>query len=554
MTKRIFQSICLVALAVFLASMSLIMGALYTYFSQTQHTQLRNQTALAAQAVAHEGLDYLQELDLGDCRVTWIDTDGTVIYDSVTSSGSMENHLEREEIREALASGRGESTRYSSTLMEQTVYAAQRLPDGTVLRLSIAQHSVLTLLIAMSRSICLVILVAVVLSLWLAHRLSRFIVQPLNQLNLDDPLSNVEYDELRPLLNRIDTQQLQLKGQETQLKRKQREFDTITTHMNEGLVLMNETCNVLTMNPAAARIMGLVRPYVGVNFLTLNHADVLEALLNTALDGTHAEDIVTLPLGDYQINASPVKSGGKVSGVVLLMFDITQKRRAEAQRREFTANVSHELKTPLHSISGCAELLKSGMVRPEDVTGFSEKIYTEAQRMVHLVDDILKLSRLDEGAGSMNREQTDLYQLAQDAVQELQSAAQRAGITLTLTGESCPLEGFPQLLSGIVTNLCTNAIKYNHPGGKAEVSLKNGPDAITLTVTDTGIGIPPEHQERIFERFYRVDKSHSKAVGGTGLGLSIVKHAVLIHNAKIDLRSMEGLGTTITVRFPRTPV
>ena len=552
MTKRIFHSIFVVALAVFLASLTLIMGALYSYFSQVQRTQLKNQTALAAQAVSHEGLDYLEELDLGDCRVTWISADGTVIYDSTADQSGMENHLERQEIRQALASGFGESTRYSSTLMDQTVYAAQLLPDGTVLRLSIAQYSLFTLIIAMSRSICLVILVAVALSLWLAHRLSKYVVQPLNQLNLDDPLSNAEYEELTPLLNRISSQQLQLKGQANELKRKQREFDTVTNHMNEGLVLMNEHFNVLTMNPAAARILGLSRPFVGVNFTTLNHADVLEPLLNTALVGNHGEDIVSLPLGDYQIDASPVKSGGKVSGMVLLMFDVTQKRRAEAQRREFTANVSHELKTPLHSISGYAELLKSGMVRPEDVPEFSEKIYTEAQRMVRLVEDILKLSRLDEGADGMTREQTDLYTLAQDAVQELQQAARKAGITLTLAGESCPMEGFPQLLSGIVTNLCTNAIKYNHPGGKAEVTVQNSPSEVTLIVSDTGIGISPEHQERIFERFYRVDKSHSKAVGGTGLGLSIVKHAVLIHNAKIDLRSMEGLGTTITVHFPKT--
>ncbi|MBQ7801351.1 MAG: PAS domain-containing sensor histidine kinase [Oscillospiraceae bacterium] len=551
MTKRIFRSIFLVALAVFLASTTIIMGALYSYFSQVQRSQLKNQTILAAQAVSYEGLDYLTRLDIDGCRVTWISADGAVLYDSKTDSGSMENHLQREEIRQALKSGYGESERYSSTLMEQTVYAAQRLPDGTVLRLSMARYSIITLLIRMSRSICLMILVAVALSLWLAHRLSRHIVQPLNHLNLDDPLSNAEYEELKPLLNRIDSQQLQLKGQETELKRKQREFDTVTNHMNEGLVLMNERCNVLTMNPAAARIMGLARPYVGINFRAMNHAEVLEPLLSTALEGTHAEEAVTLPLGDYQVDASPVKSGDKVSGVVLLMFDITEKKRLELQRREFTANVSHELKTPLHAISGYAELLKGGLVRPEDVPHFSEKIYAESQRMVRLIDDILKLSRLDEGADGMDRESTDLYAIAQDALRDLGDAARKANITLTLTGASCPMEGFPHLLSGIVTNLCTNAIKYNHPGGKVDVSLANRENEILLTVSDTGIGIEPEHQERIFERFYRVDKSRSKAVGGTGLGLSIVKHAAMIHDAKIDLRSIVGLGTTIEVHFPK---
>ena len=551
MTKRVFRSICLVALTVFLASLGIIMGALYSYFSQTQRSQLKNQTILAAQAVSHEGLDYLTELDIDGCRVTWISADGAVLYDSKTDYDNMENHLEREEIRQALRTGYGESARYSSTLMEQTVYAAQLLPDGTVLRLSMAQYSVLTLMIRMGRSICLMILVAVILSLWLAHRLSQHIVQPLNQLNLDDPLSNAEYDELKPLLNRIDSQQLQLKGQENELKRKQREFDTVTNHMSEGLVLMNETCNVLTMNPAAARIMGLVRPYAGINFLTLNHADVLEPLLSTALEGTHAEDTVKLPLGDYQVDASPVRSGDKVSGVVVLMFDITEKKQLELQRREFTANVSHELKTPLHAISGYAELLKGGMVRAEDVPHFSEKIYSESQRMIRLIDDILKLSRLDEGADGMSREPVDLYLIAQEALRDLEEAARQANIKLTLTGDSCPMEGFPHLLSGIVTNLCTNAIKYNHPGGKVDVILKNTDQEIVLTVSDTGIGIEPEHQERIFERFYRVDKSHSKAVGGTGLGLSIVKHAAMIHNAKIDLRSIVGLGTTIQVSFPK---
>ena len=552
MTKRIFQSICLVALTVFFASLTLIMGVLYSHFSQTQRNQLHTQTAMAAQAVAHEGMYYLQELDIQDCRVTWIGADGSVLYDSIADSGSMENHLEREEIQLALRTGFGESSRYSVTRMEQTVYAAQRLPDGTVLRLSMAQHNVFTLIIRMGRSLCLLILVAAALSLWLAHRLSQLIVQPLNRLNLDDPLSNVNYEELRPLLSRIDSQQLQLRGQANELKRKQREFDTVTKHMNEGLVLMNENFNILTMNAAAARIMGLVRPYVGVNFLTLNHADILQPLICTALEGTHTESIVTLPLGDYQIDADPVRSGGKVSGAVLLMFDITQKRRAEAQRREFTANVSHELKTPLHSISGYAELMKSGLVRPEDTAVFSEKIYTEAQRMVRLVEDILKLSRLDEGSDGMSREPVDLTAIARDVVQQLQNAAQRAGITLAVTGESCPMEGIPQLLSGIITNLCTNAIKYNRPGGKAEVSLKATSTEILLSVSDTGIGIPPEHQDRIFERFYRVDKSHSKAVGGTGLGLSIVKHAALIHNAKIELTSATGTGTTIEIRFPKT--
>ena len=552
MTARIFRSICFVALTVFFASLTIIMGALYSYYSSVQQDQLRNQTILAAQAVANEGMGYLDQLDIEGCRVTWIGADGTVLYDSSTDSDAMENHLERQEIVSALETGFGESARYSATLMEQTIYAAQLLPDGTVLRLSMAQYSMLTLALRMGRSICLMILVAAALSLWLAHRLSQAIVQPLNHMDLNDPLSNAEYEELLPLLRRINSQQLELKGQAAQLHRKQREFEAVTRNLNEGLVLMNESFNVLTMNPAAARILGLPRPYVGINFLQLNNTEVLHPLLHAALEGRHAEDTAALPLGDYQIDADPVRSGGSVSGAVLLMFDITEKKQLEQQRREFTANVSHELKTPLHTISGYAELLKSGIVRPEDIPTFSERIYSEAQRMVRLVEDILKLSHLDEGAAGGAREPVDLYRLAEEVRSQLEPAARKAGVRLTLKGEPCPLEGYPQLLTGIITNLCTNAIKYNRPGGSAEILLESAETEAVLTVSDTGIGIEPEHQDRIFERFYRVDKSHSKAVGGTGLGLSIVKHAALIHRAKIELESTPGQGTTIRVRFPKT--
>ena len=550
MTKRIFRSICLAVMAVLAASLCIIMGALYGYFARVQQNQLRTQTALAARAVEEEGIGYLENLPDLECRLTWIDSGGNVLFDSEEPSDQMENHLQREEIRKALKTGFGESVRYSSTLMEQYVYCAQRLSDGTVLRLSVARHSAATLLLGMARSVCVVILVAVVLSLWLAQRLSESIVRPLNELNLDAPLSQDGYEELKPLLSRIDSQQRQLQGRDTQLRRKQREFDTVTNNMNEGLVLMNESCNVLTMNPAAARIMGLVRPFIGVNFRTLNGAQTMEAALNAALNGTHGECSAALSGGVYQIDASPVRAADKVSGVALLMFDITQKQYLETQRREFTANVSHELKTPLHTISGYAELMKNGMVSPGDIPGFSGKIYDEAQRMIRLIEDILKLSSLDEGAADMTRERTDLYALAAETVKALTPMAQENQIRLYLKGESHFIEGIPQLLSGIITNLLTNAIKYNNPGGKAWVEVGGDDTGVTLTVSDTGIGISPEHQKRIFERFYRVDKSRSKAVGGTGLGLSIVKHAAMIHNAKIELNSTPGLGTTIRIRFP----
>ena len=549
MTKRIFRSICLVAMGVFLASVTLIMGVLYSYFTQVQHNQLRTEIHLVAQAVEHEGMDYFGGLASHDNRLTWIDADGTVLYDSASDSAGMENHLEREEIREALSSGYGESARYSATLMERSVYGAQRLSDGTVLRISISQNSVLTLVLGMLQPICVVLLFVVILSLVLASRLARRIVKPLNELNLDEPLTNEGYDELSPLLRRIDSQQQQLRLQASQLKRKQEEFDAVTVNMSEGLVLLNGKGMILTMNPAAARLLGINQWNQGADILTVNRSLEMQELVQGALSGKKSEKTIRLPGGDYQVDASPVRSGEEVSGAVLLLFDITEKEKAETMRREFTANVSHELKTPLHTISGYAELLAGGIAKAEDVGKFSEKIYAEAQRMVRLVEDIIRLSRLDEGAEDMNRETVDLYGLAQETLLSLKPEAEQAGISLELEGGSACVYGIPQLLSGILFNLCDNGIKYNRTGGSVRVRVASEGEKVLVSVSDTGIGIPPEHQERIFERFYRVDKSHSKEVGGTGLGLSIVKHAAMVHNAKIELHSVVGQGTTITLTF-----
>ena len=508
------------------------------------------QTSLAAQAVTNEGTAYLNSLGQTDTRITWIAADGTVLFDSRSDHGVMENHLEREEVREALKSGTGDSVRFSDTLAEQAVYTAQKLPDGSVLRLSMAQYSTVALVLDMAEPIIIILTAAVILSLWLAHRLSRSIVKPLNAMNLDDPMSNMEYEEILPLLRRMDSQQRQLKAQQTELKRKQREFDAVTTNMEEGLVLLNDRFIVLTMNPAAARLIGLSRPFVGINFMTVARVPIMEEVLRKATDGKKNEAQFSLLGREYQVEASPVKTGGTVSGVVLLILDITEKYQAETQRREFTANVSHELKTPLHSISGYAELMKSGLVRAEDVEGFAGRIYTEAQRLIRLVEDILRLSRLDEDAAADRREPVDLYVLARESIQNLESTARKNNVTVNLTGGSTPVIGSRQQLLGIVINLCSNAIKYNRPGGRVDVDIRREKGHAVLTVADTGIGIAPEHHERIFQRFYRVDKSHSKAVGGTGLGLSIVKHAVLNHNAKMELDSQPGQGTTIRVIFP----
>ena len=550
MTQKIFRSICLACLAVFLSSLVLIMGALYGYFSRTQLRQLQVETALAAQGVSRDGADYFDRLDVSGLRFTWIAADGSVLYDSASDSSAMENHLEREEIQQALSTGTGTSTRYSSTLLERLLYAAQRLPDGTVLRLASSQYSVVTITLGTLQPILLVAVIAVVLALVLASRLSKRLVRPLNELDLDDPLSNDCADELAPLLRRIDSQQRQLRAQQSQLRQRREEFTAVTNNMSEGLLLLSAKGAVLSINPAAARLLGTDKDCVGQDLLSVNRSLELQNLIAQARAGRRAEAVLPLAAGSYQIDANPVVSDGAVSGVAVLMFDVTERESAEQMRREFTANVSHELKTPLHSISGCAELLLNGMVKSEDVERFSRQIYTEAQRMITLVDDIIRLSRLDEGAEGMQWETVDLFSLAEDTVRRLSSTAQGADVSLTLTGEDVSIRGIPQLLEGIVYNLCDNAIKYNRPGGSVTVNVRRVPGYVQLSVADTGIGIPPEHQGRVFERFYRVDKSHSKEVGGTGLGLSIVKHAARIHNAQLDLRSTPGEGTPITVRFP----
>ena len=551
MTKRIFRSICFVALGVFLASLVLFMCVLYNYFSGLQRSQLKIQTELAAQGVSDGGMGYLEKLNAKDYRITWIDTDGVVLYDSKTDTAGMENHLEREEIKSAFENGVGESTRYSSTLMERSLYFAERLPDGTVLRLSVTQNTLLRLTLGMLQPICFILAVAVVLSLVLASRLSKKIVKPLNELNLDEPLKNEDYEELSPLLRRIDAQQTQIKQQSDELKQKQLEFETVTNGMKEGIVLLSGKGRILSINRAALKLFGADGSCVGEDILSVNRNLELAELLRKSEDGKYAERVTELGDGKYQLDASPVISDGKISGIVLLLLDVTEKEKTEQMRREFTANVSHELKTPLQTISGCAELLANGIVKQEDIQKFGSQICTEAQRMIRLVDDIIKLSHLDEGATDMQRENVDLYALAESTLRSLRPEAEAAKVSLSLSGESAKIYGIPQLLSGIIFNLCDNAIKYNRENGMVSVEIKDEDNKAVLSVADNGIGIPAEHQERIFERFYRVDKSHSKEIGGTGLGLSIVKHAAKLHDAVIELHSVVDGGTTVKVTFPK---
>ena len=550
MTKRIFKAICIVAISVFTASLAIVMGILYGYLSGSRTEQLKIETDMCAGGVEAGGMDYINSLDTSGWRLTWIAEDGTVLYDSETDSSQMENHNEREEVKEARKNGYGESVRYSTTLTERQMYCAKLLDDGTVLRLSDSQYTWWTILLSMMQPILFIVTAAVAISLLLAFRLSKNIVKPLNSLDLDSPLENSAYPELEPLLSRLAAQQHQLKLQASELERKRNEFLTATGNMMEGIVLLSDKGELLSINAAASRLLG-VSPYcVGKDILLLNNSYEMQELVHRALSGEHTE--TTLPVGgsDYQINATPVMSDGKVAGAALVIFDVTEKEKTEQIRREFTANVSHELKTPLQSISGCAELLSNGMVKPEDVPGFSHRIYSESQRLISLVEDIIGLSRLDEGAEDMQRTNVDLHKLAETAIDSLSNAAKEAGVTLELCGDGAEVYGIPQLLGTIVYNLCDNAIKYNRRGGSVTVTTENGAGGVTLTVSDTGIGIPKDQQDRIFERFYRVDKSHSKDVGGTGLGLSIVKHAAILHNATVTVDSTPGAGTTFTVFFP----
>ncbi|MCI8472529.1 MAG: PAS domain-containing sensor histidine kinase [Clostridiales bacterium] len=551
MTKRIFRTVFFVAVSVFLASVALFMTVLYDYFSAVGQNQLKMQTELAAQGVQHEGSGYFEALETKNYRITWIGTDGKVLYDSASDADAMENHFEREEVKEALAEGYGQSARYSSTLTERYLYSAKRLPDGTVIRMSVTQNSLLVLTLGMLQPIFVIFAVVIVLSVILASRLSKKIVKPLNELNLDEPLSNEEYDELSPLLRRIDSQQKEIKRQKRKLERKQSEFDAVIKEMSEGIVLLNSQGMILALNRAAAELLEADTFDTGKDILTVNRRSELTELLRKAQNGEHSETVMDFKSGIYQLSASPVVSDGKVIGTVLLMFDATEKEKNEQIRREFTANVSHELKTPLHAILGSAELMTNGMVKTEDIPAFSGRIYTQTQRMIRLVEDIIKLSHLDEGAGDMKREETDLLCIADGVVESLKPEAEISGVTIELKGEKAVIQGIPQLLESIVYNLCDNAIKYNRKGGSVSVEVKNENGFAVLTVADTGIGIPPEHQQRIFERFYRVDKSHSKEIGGTGLGLSIVKHAARLHGAEIDLQSVIDGGTTVTVKFPK---
>lgn len=547
MTGKIFRSIMLVAGGVLLASLLIIMGCLYDYFGGIQKKQLWVELDMAAAGVDSSGFAYFQSLNPESSRLTWIAPDGSVLYDAQADEWNMENHADRAEVQEAIVSGYGSSERYSATLLEKTVYCAKRLEDGSVLRISISNASLAMLAFGMIQPVCAVLLVALILSFWLASRLSKHIVEPLNAIDLDNPTENQTYDEIAPLLRRISQQSSQINAQLSQLQQKQDEFEQITDSMKEGLVLLNNNGIILSINPTAVKLFHTGNYAVGKDFLTIERSREIREAITAATESGHNELSVERDGRMYQIDISRIESEEQYIGVVLLIFDVTEKVEAERTRREFTANVSHELKTPLTAILGSSELLQSGMVKTEDIPRFVGHIHEEAARLLTLVEDIIRLSQLDEGV-MLTIESVELSSVVAEAAQQLQEKANASRVELKVQTENCLLQGVPRLFHEIVYNLTENAIKYNKPYGRVTISVtKDG----VLTVADNGIGIPAEHQSRVFERFYRVDKSHSKAIGGTGLGLSIVKHACAYLDAAVELESEEGKGTTVRVRFKK---
>lgn len=549
MTRKIFQSIVTVAITVLLAGITIIMGVFYEYFGNIQKNQLTDELQLASTSVSKEGIEFLEQLEPQNYRLTWIAEDGTVIYDSETGTGNVENHKDRQEVQEAFEKGEGQSTRYSATLMEKTRYYAKRLEDGTVLRISARYATVGLLVLGMLQPIVIIIFAALIFAGVLAHGLAHRIVEPFNNLDLENPLENETYEELAPLLNRINRQRAEIARQLRKLQEKTDEFTQITESMKEGLVLLDNEGIVLSINPSAEKIFGEGEDAVGYDFLKLDRSRHVHLAIQNALKDGHSEVKMERMGREYQLDISRIESSGNILGAVILAFDITEQEYAERNRREFTANVSHELKTPLQGIIGSADLLESGMVKPEDMSRFVGHIRKEATRLVALIEDIIRLSQLDEG-NELPSEKVDLFEIAQEVEMNLQTTAKAKNVTLSLEGESAELCGVRRLLYEIVYNLCDNAIKYNVPDGTVKILVEAGKRNVKLVVKDTGIGIAPEHQSRVFERFYRVDKSHSKLSGGTGLGLSIVKHAVQYHHGTIELESEEKKGTEITLTFP----
>lgn len=551
MTKRIFRAIFYVTLVILIAAMVIILAFFRDFNQDTYREQMKNEAVYIADGLAYGGLSYLEGLPKDSNRITWIDENGVVLFDSQADPSEMENHKDREEVKEALETGKGESSRYSTTLAEKTENYAVRLEDGTILRISATTLSTFSILLSMTQPMAVALVLALALALFLASKTSKHITKPLERIDLEHPELAEIYDELSPFLRRISVQNRQIQRQMREMQRKQREFKTITENMQEGILVLDTKGEVLSYNSGAMRLMGIDRIGEKENIYALNRSEGFRTCVEAALHGKHEEITMEQGTRSYQLLANPVLEEDIVAGAVLVLFDNTEKAEREKLRREFTANVSHELKTPLTSISGFAEIMKNGMVRQEDIPRFAENIYSEAQRLISMVQDIIQLSRLDEGESSMEKTQVDLAVIAQDVASRLAALAEQKNVKLELKAEPAMITGVPHVLEEMLYNLCDNAILYNRENGTVDLSVENHPDAVWITVADTGMGIPYEDQERVFERFYRVSRSRSKEVEGTGLGLSIVKHGASLHDAEIEMNSEPDKGTTIRLIFPK---
>ncbi len=549
MTSKIFRSVFFTSVLTLLASLVLVLGVLFGAFENQIEKELKSEAGYIAYTIENGDMDFFNRFSDSGKRVTLIDPNGEVIADTEADAGKMDNHSDREEVKEALKDGSGTNVRYSKTLTEKTVYYAQRLSNGTVLRVSTTQYTIITIILGLLQPLIFVLVIAMALSLFLSSKVSKRLVKPINSIDLDNPENCDTYDELSPLLHKIINQIRTIARQIEKARQVQEEFRLITENMSEGFLVIDKNTKILSYNSAALKLLDAEK--AEDNVLTLNRTSGFIDAVTTALDGRRAENAMLHGDRTYNLIANPVFNSGEVIGAVIVIIDVTETAKREAMRREFTANVSHELKTPLTSISGFAELMKAGGIPEETVVDFSTSIYTEAQRLITLVTDIIKISELDEKSDRHDWEKVNLYELSRDVIKRLKISAEKKNVSFTLNGGDAEVYGVRQILDEMVYNLCDNAIKYNKEGGRVSVSVKDSDKGVTLSVSDTGIGIPQTRQSRIFERFYRVDKSRSKAEGGTGLGRSIVKHGAIYHNAEISVESEIGKGTKMTILFKK---
>lgn len=550
MTKKIFKNIFLVSLLTLILGTSVIMGVLYNHYERSIMTELKKEAEYVSRGVMLSDETYLESLN-SDSRITWIDSDGTVLYDTQADVKTMENHADREEFIQAENTGVGQSIRTSNTLSEKTLYYAVRLNNDSVIRVSTTQYTVWSLLTGMIQAICILFLIVAVLSGLLASKLAKRIVKPVNEIDLEKPDLEGDYDELAPLLGKINRQNTMISLQMKELERKQAEFRAITENMEEGFLVVNEKTEILSYNSAALKLLGSQMTESSQSVFSLNRTESFRNAVEAALKGKNDIEVLQREGRFYQILANPVLDDNTVAGAIIILIDITEEEEREKLRREFTSNVSHELKTPLTSIYGMSDLLMNGLVKQEDVTEFGKNIHTESGRLIALVNDILRISQLDEGVGLGEKEEIDLYELSRNVMERLETVATKSHVSMELMGEHVKIVGYFGILTEVVYNICDNAIKYNNEGGSVSIAVKDAGKKYTLSVKDTGMGIPEADKERIFERFYRVDKSHSKQIGGTGLGLAIVKHGAACNGAGVKVESVLGKGTTFTLEFEK---